>query len=310
MTVAETVEAIAETLMKCGKVKDMAEAFRKVTGRDFTGRIVGVNKDNLSYDMAREIKMQFERESFAALTVSEKITFLCERDAYDTGRFLTVCRVEELREIALSIEADTAGVRKEYEMAEKLDYISAIQEKLLFGIGYAQHQPAEEKGTIQTIEITQPEALYKDESYSDFSGDNSHTEEDIPESHMPEEVPATVKANQSEEKFLQCRSISAKTKEITAMLNKYAEISGTVRAIHDGIKIFRKGIKIRKKQGLPTDTFEKAIKEVREKYREWRIEGFKLRLKLLRVMSTEEIRRAREMYIARCERIRRRHMWK
>ena len=94
------------------------------------------------------------------------------------------------------------------------------------------------------------------------------------------------------------------------MLNKYAEINGTVRAIHDGIKIFRKGIKIREKQGLPTDAFEKAIKEVREKYRGWRIEGFKLRLKLLRVMSAEEIRRACEMYIARCERIRRRYMRK
>ncbi len=157
---------------------------------------------------------------------------------------------------------------------------------------------------------SQPEALYEDESYSDAPGDNSQPEEDIPEAHSPEETPAPVKANQSEENFLKREIISQKKKEITAMLNKYAEISGTVRAIHDGIKIFRKGIKIRKKQGLPTDTFEKAIKEVREKYREWRIEGFKLRLKLLRVMSTEEIRRACEMYIARCERIRRRHMRK
>lgn len=94
------------------------------------------------------------------------------------------------------------------------------------------------------------------------------------------------------------------------MLNKYAEINGTVRAIHDGIKIFRKGIKIREKQGLPTDTFEEAIKEVWEKYRKWRIEGFKLRLKLLRVMSVEEIRRACEAYMARCEEEKRRHMRK
>lgn len=160
------------------------------------------------------------------------------------------------------------------------------------------------------LEVSQPENLYMDDSFSDAPGDNSCPNQDIPESHMPEEVPATVKANQSEEKFLQCRSISAKTKEITAMLNRYVEINGTVRVIHDGIKIFRKGIKIREKQGLPTDAFEKAIKEVREKYREWRIEGFKLRQKLLRVISTEEIRRACEMYIARCERIRRRHMRK
>lgn len=123
-------------------------------------------------------------------------------------------------------------------------------------------------------------------------------------------IPAPVKANQSEENFLKREIISQKKKEITAMLNKYAEISGTVRAIHDGIKIFRKGIKIREKQGLPIDVFTKAIKEVREKYREWRVEGFKLRLKLLRVMSASEIRRACEMYIARCERIRRRHMRK
>lgn len=212
-------------------------------------------------------------------------------------------------------------------MAEKLDYMSAISEKLLFRIGYAQHQPAEEKGTTQVAEIipasdndnatasqpagiAQPEALYMDDSYSDAPGDNSHPEEDIPEAHIPEETHVPVKANQHKEKFLQCRSISAKTKEITAMLNRYAEINGTVRVIRDGIKTFRKCINMGTRQGLSVDGLVKAIKEVREKYRGWRIEGFKLRLKLLRVMSAEEIRRACEMYIARCERIRRRHMRK
>ena len=157
---------------------------------------------------------------------------------------------------------------------------------------------------------SQPEALYEDEAFSDFLGDNSQPEQDIPEAHSPEETPAPVKANQSEENFLKRETISQKKKEITAMLNKYAEINGTVRAIRDGVKTFRKCIKMGIRQGLPTNTFEKAIKEVREKYREWRIEGFKLRLKLLRVMSASEIRRACEMYIARCERIRRRHMRK
>jgi len=112
------------------------------------------------------------------------------------------------------------------------------------------------------------------------------------------------------EKILKHEIISKNREEIIKMLNKYADIRGTICAIRNGIKTFRKGIRMRVKQGLPSEGLESAIHSAKEEYRELRREGFSLRWKLLRVMSASEIRRACEAYIARCEEIRRRHMRK
>ena len=43
----------------------------------------------------------------------------------------------------------------------------------------------------QSETTAQPEALYDDDSYSDFSGDNSSTDMDIPEEHEPDIIPET-----------------------------------------------------------------------------------------------------------------------
>lgn len=154
-----------------------------------------------------------------------------------------------------------------------------------------------------------PEAMYEDESFSDAPGDNSHPEQDIPEAHMPDEksVEWTCHEMLRRKKFLKHEIISKNREEIIKMLNKYADIRGTICAIRNGIKTFRKGIRMRVKQGLPSEGLESAIHSAKEEYRELRREGFSLRRKLLRVMSALEIRRACEAYITRCEEIRRRH---
>ena len=245
---AETVEAIAEILKKCDKVKDMPVIFRTVIGEDFFGRVIGVRKDDLAYNMATLIKRRFEQEAFKALSVREKITSLCEMDAYDTNRFLIVCRIEELREIAQSIGADTAEVRNEYEMTEKLDYISAIVEKLLFCVKSVQLQYSESKEMIKAAEITsasdndtalalQPEALYEDESFLDAPGDNSHPEQDVPEAHIADEksVKWTCHETLRRKKFLKREIISIKRKQLIETVNKYAENRAVRQAILDGV---------------------------------------------------------------------------
>lgn len=45
--------------------------------------------------------------------------------------------------------------------------------------------------STQSETTAQPEALYDDDSYSDFSGDNSSTDMDIPEEHEPDIIPET-----------------------------------------------------------------------------------------------------------------------
>ncbi len=114
------------------------------------------------------------------------------------------------------------------------------------------------------------------------------------ESHVPDKPPAPVRRQH--------------TMRVIRLANKYAEARGTVEAILTALKIFCKGRKVRASQGLAIDGFDDAIKGMREKYREWRVEAFKLRRKLLRVMSAGEIRLACEAYTARCEEIRRGHL--
>lgn len=59
------------------------------------------------------------------------------------------------------------------------------------------HISADRKSTHTVLASTQsettaqPEALYDDDSYSDFSGDNSSTDMDIPEEHEPDIIPET-----------------------------------------------------------------------------------------------------------------------
>ena len=131
---------------------------------------------------------------------------------------------------------------------------------------------------------SQPKALYEDEVFSDALGDNSQQDQDIPEAHTAEE------------------------EEITAMLNKYTEISGTIRVIKEGVTEIRKGIKMLEKQGLPYDGLLSVIEGAKDEYHNLRREGFLLWRKLLRVMSVLEIRRACETFMARYEEEKRRHM--
>ena len=112
------------------------------------------------------------------------------------------------------------------------------------------------------------------------------------------------------EKILKREAISQKKEEITAMLNKYAEISGTIRVIREGVTEIRKGIKMLEKQGQPYDGLLSVIEGAKDEYRSLRVKGFMLRLKLLRVMSAAEIRRVCEAFMARCEEEKRRHMRK
>ena len=681
---AETVEDIANALMRCGKVKDMTEAYRAVTGENFYGKIVGVKKDELAYNMSMQMKKRLEVEAFKGLALSEKTTKLCMMDGYEAGCFLHVCTLDELHKVAEIIGADTSKVNTENEITEKLDYMEAITHKLImspngikihfpeppevmpaessqeeatartttairfevgrqyYGINetgdkvaytvkkvtpkfvtlsvfsddiaprysyreengveividevtprlhytiradkpvdseykpvasekkVAHERTQEEKDRAKASELLRKyasatewivriyrdamsnmtddeyeskygykpticdkveewlyngetsdgtseftncydyarglglkprgcsddedfesrydelipkmadiiarigasltesarmaekaaeesetaEGLYADEAYSDAPGDNSHPEEDIPESHMPEETPAKwteedyrayfpngemreselveltsseldalndylarkdvamwrelngIRAGQKyplvvmkksyippedmmlypiqaddsydemrekldknfemvdkckdgtdmqylfytcglhtaymmlkargyktrleewqsikdnvvhdfiqqelarRENFLKRETISKKKKEITAMVNKYAEIHALVRIIRDGIKFFLRMNQRQIQAGEDTSTSVKAICEVKKEYRKQRLEGFKLRRKLLRVMNVAEIRRACEAYIARCEEIRRRHIRK
>ena len=112
------------------------------------------------------------------------------------------------------------------------------------------------------------------------------------------------------EKILKRETISQKKEEITAMLNKYAEIRGTIRVIKKGVTEIHKGIKMLEKQGQPHDELLSVIEGAKDEYRRLRREGFLLWRKLLRVMSVEEIRRVCEAFIARCEEEKRRHMRK
>ena len=70
----------------------------------------------------------------------------------------------------------------------------------------------------------------------------------------------SVQPEEDIQKFLQSRSIIRKRKEITTMVSKYAEVSGTAR----------------------------------EKNRKWRVKCLRLRRKLLREMSAAKIRRVCE----------------
>lgn len=89
------------------------------------------------------------------------------------------------------------------------------------------------------------------------------------------------------------------------MLNMYADIQGTLRAIREGVRFFRRGIENRKEERLTG-----AVLKMKEEYRRLRYEGFTLRLKLLRVICAEEFRRGCERYSAKCSEIRRRRTGK
>jgi|GEM_PF-3484591 len=128
---ADTAESIAEALLKCGKVSDMAETFRTVTGESFYGKIVSVEKESVARNMSWQIKRHLEFEAFKGLGFNEKVTELCAKEAYDAKRFLYAFTLEELRKVAEIIGADTSKVNAENEIHERLDYMTAISHKLI-----------------------------------------------------------------------------------------------------------------------------------------------------------------------------------
>ena len=95
--------------------------------------------------------------------------------------------------------------------------------------------------------------------------------------------------------------------KLTVMLRKYAELPVILRAIRDGVKVFRRAIEVRTEQGLRSDNLRKAIENSKEEYRQLRIEGFRLRRKLRAAMSEVEIVKACLEYELKCDEARRRH---
>lgn len=102
-------------------------------------------------------------------------------------------------------------------------------------------------------------------------------------------------------------TISADTR---AMLNKYAEIRVTMHAFFDGMRIFRRGVEIRRKQGLTSEGLLHGIEVAKAEYRKLRVESLNLRKKLLEVMSWKKILEGCKQYAARCGRVRRRYIGK
>ena len=83
---------------------------------------------------------------------------------------------------------------------------------------------AEETMTqTQAVEVAQPEAMYNDDTYSDFSGDNSAQEQDIPECHEPDATPAPVNLEEiyAETEQFEKMPVSEKMKYLKAIAEIY-----------------------------------------------------------------------------------------
>lgn len=183
---ADTVETISGALLKSGKVKDMCAAFEETVGERYYGKTIGINKEELAWNMALQIMCRRENEAFKMLSFTEKCKRLSEIDPFDAPRYVYQCEMDDLKRIAnmLGVEADYDG---ENILQAKMSYEDAIVNVLL------RHA----KNRKHSTETSQPEALYEDDVYADDGGDNSAQEQDIPEAHIPEaheseEIPATV----------------------------------------------------------------------------------------------------------------------
>ena len=128
---ANTIDAIAKVLQNCGKIKDMTEVYRAVTGESFGGRTVGMKKNDVSYNMAFLIVRRRENDAFRKLTVTEKCAKLLEMREYDPQRYVYICELSELRELAQILGVNVEEDDGEDSIEMKLNYQDAIIEELI-----------------------------------------------------------------------------------------------------------------------------------------------------------------------------------
>ena len=137
--------------------------------------------------------------------------------------------------------------------------------------------------------IKTAECSHADEAYSNAPGDNSHPEDDIPEMHLTEESPEPDRASAPEKNFLPPEDIIQKGEVITTvedttkLLKEYEENREMMHAMIDGIRMCRRWIEVRRKQGLMSEGLLNGIEVAKAEYRKSRMENFQLRRKLLEV---------------------------
>ncbi len=89
------------------------------------------------------------------------------------------------------------------------------------------------------------------------------------------------------------------TPKYRIMLKMYAEKRALIQVIREGVKKIRRGIEICAEQGLPSEPLFGVIESVKKDYLRLRLECFRMRRKLLLVMSAAEIMNAYRAYARR-----------
>ena len=114
---AETTEVIREILLNCGKVRDMVNVYEEASTESYSGRVIGISKEEIANNMAHIIITRRENTKFKCLTVEEKFAEITATDCYQLPRKLHCCTVDELKTIAEKLGIDTKEItgEKEYQ---------------------------------------------------------------------------------------------------------------------------------------------------------------------------------------------------
>lgn len=118
---AVTAEEVKAELLGSGKVKEMAEVYKSVTGYAYIGRLVGVSKEAIASDMASQIMTMRENGEFRTLSVEEKYAEM--QKLSELPKELALSTISELEEIAglLGIAEDANVSHSEYEKRRELE---------------------------------------------------------------------------------------------------------------------------------------------------------------------------------------------
>ena len=320
-----TAESITAVLMDCTKAV-MAEVYAELTGEEYSGSLNSLKKAELASEIAQLIQRARENEAFKALTVKEKLEEL--RDAPYSSKLLQ-CSLEELKEMASLVgvyDSDYADEDEYYwrgTVQAELRAMNLVKDcRKIASEGETKDGTAKERILFRLKHMSYAERLRMEEMTGVESTSLEEAKEQIAEYFLKEEV-ATPESKLEDvsagvenderkrrENFFgveEYQRISGVADMTRVMLRKYAELPVILRAIRDGVKVFRRAIEVRTEQGLRSDNLCKAIENSKEEYRQLRIEGFRLRRKLRAAMSEAEIVKACLEYELKCDEARRRH---
>ena len=128
-TLEEYAELKAE-LQHCDKVRDMVKVYEEYTQSKYIWRVVGVSREEVASDVARELIQWREIDRFKGLKLSEKWDYMKGKKWYENLTNLWNCSREELKEICELLGVEMPLELGKMEIYPSLEFLKEVAEAI------------------------------------------------------------------------------------------------------------------------------------------------------------------------------------